>query len=236
MTYRYLYQTRENENKSGEIKARNRADAYFKLRKIGIRPYRLIGDDPPNWRPWAYGALVVALAAAVLGLAARVVVGLDGVRPEKRQQLTGDSQVIAEGVASGWDGVFSSPLDRHLSAYAQPGWLFEPPPLDAAGTATFADSLAEPMARSDDETPVIRQLKNIVLQMRLDMKDYLASGGTVEDYLEFLSERQNREFKTREAARETLENAPQEMKRRTWLNLNIRLSDLGIATLPDPGE
>ena len=53
MTYKYLYQDKENRNLEGEIKARNRADAYLLLRKQGIRPYRLIGDDPWNWRPGA---------------------------------------------------------------------------------------------------------------------------------------------------------------------------------------
>lgn len=51
MKYRYLYQNKTNQNCEGEIEARDRADAYTKLRKAGIRPYRVIGDDPFNWRP-----------------------------------------------------------------------------------------------------------------------------------------------------------------------------------------
>ncbi len=235
MTYRYLYQTRENENRSGEIKARNRAEAYAALRKRGIRPYRLLGDDPPNWRPWAASGVAFALFGAIVFLLFAMWRDTGRPRPQKRAQLAGDAQAIAAGVAAGWEGVFDSPLDRHLAAYAQPGWMFEPPPLDAAQRAAIPDELKREMPRSSGETPEVRQLKNIVMQMRLDMAAYLADGGTVDDYLEFLSERQMREFKTRETARETLEKAPDEMRRRAWLNLNARLGDLGMAPLPEEG-
>ena len=76
MTYKYLYQDKENRNLEGEIKARNRADAYQLLRKQGIRPYRLLGDDPWNWRPWAVGAgyavLLVAIVVLVFMLGAKM--------------------------------------------------------------------------------------------------------------------------------------------------------------------
>ena len=72
MKYRYLYQDRENRNLEGEIDARDRADVYLRLRKQGIRPYRVIGDDPWNWRPWAISAgyLVLSVALVVLGIVA----------------------------------------------------------------------------------------------------------------------------------------------------------------------
>lgn len=233
MTYQYLYQTKDNENRRGEIKARNRAEAYAALRKQGIRPYRLIGDDPVNWRPWAVSGAIFALVVALVVVLFAFWRSAIGEHPQKRGQLVGDPKVIAAGAASCWDGVFDSTLDRYLAAYAQPGWLFEPPAIEDSEKASFADALERDMSRSSDETTEIRQLKNIVLQMRRDMKDYLASGGTIDDYLEFLSDRQEREFKTRETARETLEKAPQEMRHRAWLNLNMRLNDLGIAPLPE---
>ena len=69
MTYTYLYQDRNNESHEGEIKARSREEAYALLRKQGIRPYRIIGDDPWNWRPWAISAgyVVLAVGLAVVG-------------------------------------------------------------------------------------------------------------------------------------------------------------------------
>ena len=66
MKYKYLYQDRENNNLEGEIVARNRDEAYKLLRKKGIRPYRVIGDDPWNWRPWAISAGYVILSVALV--------------------------------------------------------------------------------------------------------------------------------------------------------------------------
>lgn len=61
MKYTYLYQDKSNRNCSGEIEARNRADAYARIRKTGIRPYRVIGEDPYDWRPLIFwGAISIA--------------------------------------------------------------------------------------------------------------------------------------------------------------------------------
>ena len=68
MKYKYLYQDRENNNLEGEIVAKDRDEAYKLLRKQGIRPYRVIGDDPWNWRPWAISAGYLVLSAALVAV------------------------------------------------------------------------------------------------------------------------------------------------------------------------
>ena len=72
MKYKYLYQDRKNNNLEGEIVAKNRDEAYKLLRQQGIRPYRVIGDDPWNWRPWAISAgyLVLSVALVAVGILA----------------------------------------------------------------------------------------------------------------------------------------------------------------------
>ena len=72
MKYKYLYQDRKNRNLEGEIDARSRDEAYRLLRQRGIRPYRVIGDDPWNWRPWAISAgyVVLSVALVVVGIVA----------------------------------------------------------------------------------------------------------------------------------------------------------------------
>ena len=72
LKYKYLYQDRENRNLEGEIVAKDRDEAYKLLRKQGIRPYRVIGDDPWNWRPWAVAAgyLVLSVALVTVGIIA----------------------------------------------------------------------------------------------------------------------------------------------------------------------
>ena len=235
MVYKYLYQTRDNENKSGEIKARNRAEAYAAIRKLGIKPYRVIGEDPGWLRlNWPYVAGAAAVSAFLIVSIALMFARIDAkeVRQWSRRQLAGDMQVIAKGVAEGWPGVFDTALDRHLAAYAQPGWRLEPPELSPEDVERFPDDLAKPFLPVAKDAPdEIRQLKNIVAKMREEMKEYLEAGGTVEDYLEFLRERQDREAALREKAYETLDRAPASMRERALLNLNIRLRDMGIAPI-----
>ena len=74
MKYKYLYQDRENRNLEGEIVARDRDEAYKLLRKQGIRPYRVIGDDPWNWRPWAISAGYVVLSVAFIVVAVIAII------------------------------------------------------------------------------------------------------------------------------------------------------------------
>jgi len=68
LKYKYLYQDRKNNNLEGEIVAKNRDEAYKLLRRQGIRPYRVIGDDPWNWRPWAISAGYVILSVALVAV------------------------------------------------------------------------------------------------------------------------------------------------------------------------
>ena len=68
MKYKYLYQDSQNVSHEAEIDARDRADAYTILRKQGIRPYRVIGEDPWNWRPWAISAGYVVLSVALVAV------------------------------------------------------------------------------------------------------------------------------------------------------------------------
>ena len=240
MKYRYLYQTKENDNRSGEIRAADRAQAYAALRRQGIRPYRLIGDDPKWWqrrRVWWTAAALALSAALAAGAAAFAYSAGDAARPEARAQLRGDAQAIAKGAADNWAGALPLALDRYLAAYAQPGWRLDPPPLSPEEAASFPEELDEPLERSRDDAQEVRQLKNILLKMRQDFRDYLANGGTVEDYIAFLQERQEQECELRDKARETLGRAPESMRQRAWLNLNTRLRDMGLAPLaPLPAE
>lgn len=72
MKFKYFYQDKQNVCQEGEIDARSRAETYEKLRKMGIRPYRVLGDDPWNWRPLAISAgyVVLSLALVTVGLIA----------------------------------------------------------------------------------------------------------------------------------------------------------------------
>lgn len=233
MKYRYLYQTKDNENREGWIEARSRENAYAKLRQAGIRPYRVIGDDPVNWRPWAVGAVIAVLAGA---LAAVLLFGDDGRGPCPRGQLEGDRELIAAGVYCGWTNVFDTALDRCLAAYAQPGRFVRRPVLSAEEIAAFPSALEGSVVYRRGEPAEHRQLKDIVARMREDMRAYLAAGGDVKGYLDFLDERQTQELEFREKAVDAVYRAPESVRYRAWLGVNARLKDMGIEQLSRPAD
>ena len=88
MKYKYLYQDRENNNLEGEIVAKDRDEAYKLLRKQGVRPYRVIGDDPWNWRPWAISAGYVVLSVAFLVAAGIAIVQAKQLREMQMVETT----------------------------------------------------------------------------------------------------------------------------------------------------
>jgi hypothetical protein len=236
VTYVYYYQTKNNENREGTIKARSRADAYARLRKSGVRPYRLVGDDPVNWRPWAVAGVILLLTAALVFSVRRMLAAGDDRAPCARQQLYGDTAVIAEGVFSDWAAHLSRPLDRFLAAYAQPGAFVPPPLLTSAEYAALATDLASPVAYVDGERMEVRQLKNILAGMRGEMRRFLADGGTVGGYMDFLEKRQREEQAYRDKARAHVERAPKSHLYQTWAGVNAALRARGLAPIEPPAE
>ncbi len=223
MKYKYLYQTKENENREGWIDARDRADAYTRLRKQGIRPYRVIGKDPVRWRPWAVGGAF----AVLLAISGTLLLRPEPETPVSRRQLTGNSEIVSKGMADGWEDVFATKLDRYLAAYAQPGWIALPPETTDAEIAAFADELARPFEAVTD-TPEALLLKRIVAAMRAEMADYLAKGGSVRDYLAFLEDRQDQEREFRNKAMDAIARAPESMRERVRMNVDMRLREMGL--------
>ena len=236
MKYQYFYQTKTNENRSGWINARNRESAYTLLRKQGVRPYRIVGDDPINWRPWALGVLILVLTAGLIGAIIVARLAGDDRRPMPRQQLYGDVSRIASGVFSDWSDVLESPLDRFLAAYAQPGSAALPPLMSADEIASFEEELKNGVVYVDGEPMEHRQLKNILAFLREEMREHLAAGETVGQYMDFLEERQQQERELRDHAIESLQKVPLSHLHQAWLGVNARLRERGMATLEMPPQ
>jgi len=233
VTYKYLYQTKDNENREGFVKARNREAAFHKLRMMGIRPYRVIGKDPVNWIPWAVGATMAALAAG-LAIALLVPHGADDRSPRLRQQIVGDAAVIAEGVANDWADQLKTPLDRYLAAYAQPGGNAVPPYVEPEKVEALAADLETPLDYPPEERSEYRQLRNIVAYLREEMRGALAAGMTVKEHFDFLESRQREEIALWQRAAQSVEKAPESYREKMAASVNAQLRARGIApvTLP----
>lgn len=247
MKYEYFYQTRQNENRTGWIKARNRAEAYASLRKQGIRPYRVVGDDPVEWGPWALGGLVAILSFALVwalffrALPQTADDGLTiGAEPEagapaKRTQITGDIAVIASGEANGWEEVFPLHLDRILAAYAQPGRtdIIPPEAEEKDFQRLLVDLALPPCEAAPGDSSEVVHMKRIVAQMREEMKSSLAASESpdLKGYLDFLAARRNEEIAFREEALAALERAPEALREETRTDINARLRERGLPEL-----
>ena len=235
MTYTYYYQTKDNENRSGEIKARDRADAYTRLRKQGIRPYRVVGDDPAKWRRWLpMAALVIppvlfGAVMTVVDLRATMFARESENAPLVRQQIVGDEEYIVYEIRAGWADVLPSALDRYLAAYAQPGWEVSAavPPESALADLELS------VAPDETDRSEVRQLKRILLQMRAELSELVANGGTLADYAAIIAERQESEVTLRQKAIGSFMDTPPSMRRKAFASLNICLRDRNIAPLPE---
>ena len=122
MTYKYLYQDKQNRNCEGEIKARDRAEAYLLLRKQGIRPYRVIGDDPWNWRPWAVGAGYAVLMIVIVVLAVLLVAKFETAVAKSPSVGSGPTVVLTEEEAQRFREKAEEAVYRAPEAYRYNVW------------------------------------------------------------------------------------------------------------------
>lgn len=236
--YKYLYQAKDSDNLEGWIYAENRADAYAKIRKQGIRPYRVIGDDPTFFRKHFFTIIFASLAALFAAAFSGLLIyrHVSETAPLLRQQIHGDAALIEGAAYSGWVSLFDSPLDRYLAYYARPGHFAAPPTPTQAELDTFSTDCKKAIVHEPDEPMEFRQLRNIVAYLHQEMRDYLAAGGTLTDYLALLDERQTQECELREKAEQVLERTPESSRYAVWVNMNANLRARGIAPIDMPRE
>ena len=239
MKYRYLYQTKDNRTVEGEVEAPDRAGAYAAIRKTGIRPLRVIGDDPKPRLAWKRWAAIFALSLALVVLAVSTFMrGADeSAKRGERQQILGDQAMIDLNARTGWARCFSREGERTLALYAQPGW--EVDRTKVASADDVAKSLENDVEIAPNDPLEFRQVKAIVAGMKDEMRSYLAAGGTAQDYLDRLHERQLAEVACYERAALKFSIAERASKDdqqlyELWLKANEDLREMGIRTLPMP--
>jgi hypothetical protein len=142
LKYKYLYQDKNNQNCEGVVDARNRAEAYMRLRKIGIRPYRVIGDDPFDWRPLALSlAIFVAFMSVMVAMNAWVSLKNDrrvNVKIKLSPEEAREFRILAEEAVDKapaafrynvWKGVNARLEERGLEPLPRPADLVDEDPL-----------------------------------------------------------------------------------------------------------
>ena len=265
MDFVYFYKTSDGAKRQGEISAPGVEDAYAALRQQGIHAIKVVprGLTPEGAqaikRRWiigtVLGAMVVAIAAgAAFWTLGRWSVGAtaylradgttaegankDRAEPMARRQITGDKRKISEAIATGAKFIFQNPAEAFLARYAQPGRAVTPAARPA--DEDFIRSLKAPIYAFPDEIHEHVELKRIVAGMKEELKMFLASGGTVKDYVERLEQRQQMEADYRaKAVRELaaiLAKGDAAASAAEWEKQNEWLIAMGIEELPLPAE
>ena len=230
MKYHYYYQSSKNENIDGWITAKSRDDAYAQLRKANIKPYKVVGKNPLAWKRWTtIVVLSLALIAALLALHYFST-------PEPtaiRAALYGDAATIQRLAANDWRDTFTDPGDAFLARHAIPGVVCDCP----SNVVVAISPKFIPLAK--DDTEELRKMKRMVNGMKAEMRDYLAAGGTLIDYIDLCCER----CRTEKGIQDSI-NAKFNLLRKkdplevmeAWEKHNKTLRSLGLPTVPLPIE
>lgn len=112
------------------------------LRKRGIRPYRVIGDDPRNWKPWAVAIGYAVMMAVIVVLSFLLMAGVSKAPAQSSsvpvQKLTGEEarlfrEKAEEAIRQApevyrynvWKGVNARLVERGLKEIDKPEGLVE---------------------------------------------------------------------------------------------------------------
>ena len=238
--------------------APSREDVFEQLRAKGIKAIKVVAADGSKANGEirgvrkrvvtgvAVGVALVAGAGAFLigrgGSSSRphpqtnetIVVATHIAQPLARQMIPGDRQRLTQAVAA-----LTNAAERALATFAEPGR----PLVQTNGTspteAEFQAILAIPLRIAEDEFTESIDLKRIVAGIKREMRDYLAGGGTVEDYLAECAKRQKQEIAYRTRADERLYKllgGPEKESYEYWLKANAQLQAMGIYPLPLPDK
>lgn len=231
MKYRYYYQTRQNENREGIITAKDRNDAYSQLKKLGIKPFKVVGRDPLRWKPWATAAFLALIA---LILAALLVQNAALPQELPRAQLYGDPAIIQQLSADGWRKSFSVG-DAWFARHAIPATLCD----CRENTPSDLSLSTKPLPLRKSDPPELIKMKQMINGMKRELTDYLSGGGTAQDYKLLCDERMEIERGKLAIYKKELENlsksAPSNLES-LWEAKNDELRDMGLPTiiLPTP--
>ena len=212
MKFIYSYTTHQNERREGlTISAPNRDAAYSELNKRGIRPYKL-HPAPGLWNKMsAIGVRGLAIVILLLVVGVLVMISLtqhkdiveleqDGdvreivtgaITSKVRRQLIGDQGFIEKGIRTGWPDVFEHEGERFLASFAIPG---VPATVRTTNVAALEEALKRKVEAKESDGMEARQIKAMVEGMKDELRRYVASGGTIEQYGRRLVARQDEEI------------------------------------------
>ena len=260
MKFIYEYKTKENEQRSGEISASSRDAVFRELKRLGVRPYKVM--LAPGFANWLQSlgkrtAAIAVLAVAVVSfcflwrgtreeaeeykdLAAanedKAAVYNDKFENTTRRQVIGDTAVIEKGIRTGWADVFPEEGERFLASFAIPG-------VPAGQRNTTEEEIKAALLRriepSESDGIEARQIKSMVEGMKEELRNFLQNGGTIKVFGNCLVERQETElgyYNRTKSELETMKSSGMDAKalEALWEKRNNELRQMGVKLVPMP--
>ena len=245
MKYLYAYKTHDGARHEASMEAESRDAVFEYLRSKGIRPIKVVAADGSKANGEIRGVRKrVVLAVAVLAAVGAVVVtslynrakpppAPEFVAEQTRRQIIGDSAVIDKGVATGWSEVFPEEGERFFASFAIPG-------VKAGQRNTTVEELEASLGRKieavSEDGMEARQIKSMVEGMKAEARAYVAAGGSIVEYGNRLTERQDAEISIYERTKSEIERARETMEQSEFLSFweerNDQLRNLGIKLVP----
>lgn len=241
MKYHYFYQDKKNNDLDGWIEAKDRNDAYQKLKRQQIKPYKLIGKNPLAWKRWAAIAVLAVISAglAVYALHTKRTVQtiLLGANESHRDQLYGDPSTIQKISANGWRDTFADPGDAWLARHAIPG-----SGCDCKGATSLTNTLSTvKLSIAEGDSVELQKMKRMVNCMKSELEAYLSAGGTQLDYMKLCNERLAKELQLARRANNQFESIRQRDPQVStqdsiseWERINSGLRAVGLPTVVIP--
>lgn len=262
MKFGYSYKTSDGVRHESFYHADAKEDVFADLRKKGIRPIKVweIAPCHPALRRAFPVLAIVSVLIAIIGLAWYALASRDGSgatllarlaglsardnRPqyEDRSQIYGDPGILQTCESKEWSNVFEDEGERFLARFAQPGI-----PVRLAGGA-WRKIVADALKAKPDLVPVsasdgaeIAKMKRMVNGMKRELTQYVKDGGTVEEYIGEVLQRQSIEEKiviNFKAEFEKLERDANAKNRdeiiSKWNAKNVLLRQLGLRSVLIP--
>ena len=242
MKFIYNYRDKNNVVHEGVCNAHDRDAAFRQLKKSGIHPSRVVAAPGVMNKVFGSGKrwlAIIGLAAIVVVLIVDRIVTSQLTRAQNmpRHQIYGDPALFEELARNDYRTVFENVGERFLARYSQPGAeVVGIAMMEAKKLDEIAQSLEECIGKKipihDSDAREIRELKQIVEGMKLELEEYLSDGvGSVRLYLQRLDERQESECGLLRRARMLLQS---ETDLSIWKKVNDDLRKVGLRTIAPP--
>lgn len=243
MRFTYVYRKSDGVRVTDTIDAESRDEAFSALRKVGIRPIKVIADDGSKEngevRKGVRRRVVFAVSIVSVIVGAVLAIVLTG--PEKEDPNRA-LPMTRRQIHAGYERAnFKHVSEAYLANYAIPGKIVEKgAEISEEVRKDFEAAADDPIVLSSDDDIACSEIKSIVAGMKEELRMFLASGGTIDEYILRLEERQKMEIAYREQAALKLEEVRRtgssEDAFREWKAQNAWLQAMGIERLAMPEE